>query len=380
MTGATYALLANILIAISLSVTFLALSRTSETFRQVAWFGVAYGVGALTPLSELLVHMTPYTGLFSACSFITFAGAFLVTAKGLSAYYRVPLSNRVVLGLFLASILGRAVTWGGPRDWVPYEILYQFPFAAGLGLCAHVVSRALRKRALDQVLMVMLWGCSASFLVKPFAAASLGSGATAKDYVMSTYALFSQSLSAVQLIAIALTLLLVVIRDMLAQTKIDPLSRLLNRRSFDESGKALFARMHGSGRLCTAIVFDLDYFKSINDTYGHAAGDEVIRAFAKVLRAHAPADAVCGRTGGEEFSLIVGDVSPELATRTCEAVRGAIEQLPIPALPENVRVTVSVGAAIAEEAGFSQLMARADRALYIAKHNGRNKVVTDFPQ
>ncbi len=148
----------------------------------------------------------------------------------------------------------------------------------------------------------------------------------------------------------------------------DDLSRLLNRRGFWRQAEAMRDR--------TLVLFDIDHFKRINDTLGHAAGDAAIQRFAQILRHIMGGEAVLGRVGGEEFAAALsGQDRLEIRTRA-EQVRTAFadsEQ----AL--GCGTTVSVGIAIARDAvgTLSDQMALADRALYRAKRQGRNRVVMD---
>jgi diguanylate cyclase (GGDEF)-like protein len=127
---------------------------------------------------------------------------------------------------------------------------------------------------------------------------------------------------------------------------------------------------------------DLDYFKAINDTYGHLAGDAVLVHVAEVLRQHARSADVIGRYGGEEFLILLPNTDAESALRAAARLREALVLHPAP-MPDDAQleVTGSLGvAALSElppEAGPDALLALADRRLYEAKAAGRNRVVPD---
>jgi diguanylate cyclase (GGDEF)-like protein len=122
-------------------------------------------------------------------------------------------------------------------------------------------------------------------------------------------------------------------------------------------------------------MFDLDHFKSINDRFGHAVGDEALRVFAQVLTNSMRASDVIGRLGGEEFAAIVpGDI--DVAAKIAERIRAGFEEAGVVIVGHAVGGTVSIGAACAREAvlDLDALMNRADAALYEAKRSGRNRM------
>ena len=137
-------------------------------------------------------------------------------------------------------------------------------------------------------------------------------------------------------------------------------------------------RAAGRGTPFALGMLDLDHFKAVNDTFGHAAGDEVLKAFAHCVDGALRGTDLLARIGGEEFLVIFSATAAPSARAVAERLRERVAALRIPALPEGRNITVSVG--IAEHrAGESmeQTLARTDRALYRAKEEGRNRVVVD---
>ncbi|EKZ95804.1 PleD family two-component system response regulator [Cupriavidus metallidurans] len=164
-------------------------------------------------------------------------------------------------------------------------------------------------------------------------------------------------------------------------TNSDGLTSLSNRRYFDEYLGAEWKRAQREQTQLALLMIDVDAFKGYNDTYGHVAGDEVLRRVATVIRENCarPAD-LPARFGGEEFSMILPATSPGGARLLAEKVRRAIETLRIPhaCSPTGGFVTVSIGGAVivpGSDADFSRLIEAADAGLYQAKRNGRNQVV-----
>ena len=158
----------------------------------------------------------------------------------------------------------------------------------------------------------------------------------------------------------------------------DPLSGCVNRRGFDDALGREVARAARSGQPLTLVAVDLDYFKRLNDTFGHLAGDAAIREAAQLLRTSARAGDMVARIGGEEFMLLAPNTDApgafHLAQRLVDAFRGHR----FDAVKGRIPVTVSIGVVtddrVAEGSG-EDLRARADEALYAAKRNGRNRVV-----
>jgi diguanylate cyclase (GGDEF)-like protein len=155
----------------------------------------------------------------------------------------------------------------------------------------------------------------------------------------------------------------------------DPLTGLLNRRAFLESALRLCARQGERGQPVTMLMLDLDHFKSINDRFGHAIGDEVLRVFANVARSNMRGSDLVGRLGGEEFAVIVAEPM-EFAGRIGERLRASFETAGIQIGDHAIGATVSIGAAASHEpvTDIAALIARADAALYRAKHAGRNRL------
>jgi diguanylate cyclase (GGDEF)-like protein len=122
-------------------------------------------------------------------------------------------------------------------------------------------------------------------------------------------------------------------------------------------------------------LFDLDHFKSVNDRYGHATGDEVLKAFAHTVHATMRDTDIFGRHGGEEFMMILPETDIAGACLAIERVRAAVAQADWKALGPELSVTVSAGVATWKRAEqVTQVIARADEALYEAKHRGRDRV------
>jgi two-component system cell cycle response regulator len=163
-------------------------------------------------------------------------------------------------------------------------------------------------------------------------------------------------------------------RDALAGT--DALTGLLNRRGLDARAAEAVALAQRHGRPLACLMLDLDHFKRVNDTHGHAAGDAVLQETAARLIGVSRVSDVVGRYGGEEFTLLLPETELDGAAATGEKVREGIAQRPFAVENSEIEVRVSVGVAVwnHDMTAAHDLFAAADRALYRAKKLGRDRV------
>lgn len=163
------------------------------------------------------------------------------------------------------------------------------------------------------------------------------------------------------------------------KAQIDGLTGLWNRAHFDERWEQEIERARRHGKPVSLAILDLDHFKSINDTYGHPAGDSVIQGLAKIVQRQARASDICCRFGGEEFVIVMPETPPEDARTLCERIRAELEETDWPRHPKR-KVTVSCG--VAGVAGVeggqtpdkTPWIEAADKALYASKEGGRNRI------
>ncbi|HZG83567.1 sensor domain-containing diguanylate cyclase [Paenibacillus sp.] len=150
----------------------------------------------------------------------------------------------------------------------------------------------------------------------------------------------------------------------------DPLTGLGNRRSLREA----IAGFTAGGGAFAVLILDIDRFKSINDTFGHGVGDEVLRFLSGVVRGALPSGGTCYRLGGEEFVVLLAGADAAAAFPSAERIRGTLERTPS---PTGASVTVSIGVADYPERGADEesLLVAADAALYEAKAQGRNRTI-----
>ena len=159
---------------------------------------------------------------------------------------------------------------------------------------------------------------------------------------------------------------------------IDPLTNVLNRRGFDQLAAAEISRAGRTQRALSILMIDIDHFKSVNDTHGHASGDQVLVALAGCLSGYVRSSDILGRLGGEEFAILLADTPLDGAVIAAERIRCAITKLRVGVTDGSIGLTVSVGVAELDSQAttLTEALGQADSALYQAKASGRDRVVT----
>jgi diguanylate cyclase (GGDEF)-like protein len=157
----------------------------------------------------------------------------------------------------------------------------------------------------------------------------------------------------------------------------DSLTGVLTRRAFKEDARKFVAQARRHRTRLSAVTFDLDHFKAINDTYGHAAGDKVLVAVTQAASKQLRASDLLGRLGGEEFVLLLPDTDTTAALAVAEKLRGAFRALRFAGSHPPIQVSASFGVATLDHSidDIERLLVKADEALYSAKNSGRNRSV-----
>lgn len=170
------------------------------------------------------------------------------------------------------------------------------------------------------------------------------------------------------------------IRKLQAVATTDPLTGVGNRRSFDQEITRRVTQFRRYGTPCSLLIIDADHFKTINDTWGHDAGDQVLISMAKVIAATLRDIDPLFRIGGEEFAALLPETVGPNARTAAERVRVAVSESQIPAANRRLEVTVSVGGAeLLVDDSVESWFKRADTQLYAAKKGGRNRISLDDP-
>ncbi|OCJ05061.1 diguanylate cyclase [Rhizobium sp. AC44/96] len=166
--------------------------------------------------------------------------------------------------------------------------------------------------------------------------------------------------------------------ELLQSAATDSLTETLTRRAFKQETDQLISLALRHQHNLSCVMLDVDHFKSVNDTYGHAAGDDVLRAVAATCRANLRAGDLLGRLGGEEFCIVLPHIDREGAIAVAEKVRAAISSQPIQGDFGSLSVTASFGVSSLSivTKDIDTLLAQADAAMYHAKHSGRNRCIS----
>jgi len=377
MTGATVVLAINLIVVSLLSASFATIWLHDRGQVIARWMVGVYGLGAIYFMLEFAVARLGEPPLLVTLCFATLLGALTLFDVGVARKYGVPVPRRALTAIFMFSVAACWFVNDLPRSSFTRTMVYQIPFFMVQAIGAGILWRVRSRSRLDTALMWLLALSALHFLSKPFLPRLLGDGVT-QTYLSMNYAMISQAMGTIFSVASALLFLVILARDVIADVRMlsetDALSRLLNRGGFEQHAGALLQEADAKGRPMALVICDLDHFKAINDTFGHASGDMVIRAFGAFLR-EASAQHVVGRIGGEEFAILLPGANLAAARLFAEAVRAAFSSLPVEGLPERLRCTASFG--VAERMPgemLSDLLSRADKALYEAKRDGRDCV------
>ncbi len=379
MTAAALILAINLFTASVLSVSFAVFCRCRRTKRGEFLLAIAYGLVALHALLEFAQPFLATAEPGNFIVFLTYLGAMTIMVAGVAQRLAVFVPPMLLLGLLGLGVPIYLALLGLERHDPVRPLLYQTPFVLVQLAGCWVIWRS-KRNLLNSLLLGAFLMSAIVFAAKPLLAFALGIGPNTQSFLASDYGALSQTLEAFFLISTGVLLLFAVARDMLIEVTLrsetDQLSGLLNRRGFEERCERVIAGAAHSNEPMVMILADLDHFKDINDSFGHAVGDRVIAAFARVLRSSTRAanEAFVGRVGGEEFGVLLSGGVVE-GRNYAETARKAFAGMTFDDIGPHSAFTASFGIAEFQHGEtMPDLLRRADSALYEAKRSGRNKV------
>ncbi len=348
-----------------------------EKIPALGWWGAAYLIGALSIGVWALAAARLGGPALLAVNIIGYAACGMVWTAARVFHGKAPNWAGLFAGAIVWAITNLALGAG--------PLFLQTAIGAGI-VAAYAVATASelwsdRRRAMKArwpaIVIPLLHG---AVLMLPIVLGSLLSG---PDEALTTHNTWVV-IFAIELVLYAVGTVFVVfmmvndrtVRAHKAAASIDPLTGLLNRRGFSEATARMIEREAKAGRPVTVMIFDIDHFKSINDRFGHPAGDEVLKLFSAVMNANLRITDLIGRIGGEEFAAML-PCSMEETLVAADRVREAFQNCGIEVDDAPVATTVSIGVAGGPaNTELDVLLASADTALYRAKRGGRNRVET----
>ncbi len=365
------------LMALFFAVTFIVLWRMGRLKRYVLGFGLAF---ALSAIGFLITHIFPADAfyLFHATQlFYTLGTVVLLASVCERVGQRPPLASFVAVYVISALVLAVLISFSndvGPR-LVILNIGYGVMFAMG----GMVLLAAPRRSMLDAAIIAVVAVQTADFLIRPQLTLMFESTIPPEAYKETIYYSLIGLVLGLKGVITAMVLIGATIAEWMTalreSSERDPQTGLYNRGSFEEAMHSLLRRSQAEQRPVSLVVADIDYFKRVNDTWGHQAGDKVISDFGALIARTIRDYDIAGRIGGEEFCIAVWDCTNDPTHRLAERIRQAFAGLKHSELNDNLSLTASFGVATAREGEtYAQLFARADQALYQAKSKGRDRV------
>lgn len=379
MPGAAYFMQADILYQLLNPLIFLVFAsgffiiHGRRNDRVALLIGLSYIVGAIAFISDIVFSTNDNILLRTLI-----AGFYALTAVlivgAINLYYRKDAGWHLFAAILTIHLAIYAHLLTIEADWlrsISANFGCGFIFMVGL-----VRIRPNITTRLDNILFyVGLANCAQCF-IRPLLLLTLAGGTlSASTHSEALLITTLHLVVAVAAVLTAMSLFLVLGRDMFdnleTQSDTDALTNLLNRRGFEKKIQTLFNA--DTQTIVSVAVVDIDHFKKINDTYGHASGDEVIVEIGKLLTKAGRADAISARLGGEEFVILFPEVSLVESKPRAEVIRKTFAQQTFQLDNQPVYCTLSVGVAERKRGESIQaLLSRADEVLYLAKREGRN--------
>ena len=361
---------------------FWSVLRVRPDKHSARWFAAAYAAGAMAFIAELFRFAVAkhLLALLSGGSFSVMALCFTVGLI-LRADRKPPMG--LLFGICLLSILASCASSMTTISISVRICIVQV--LAGLSLAIGIAySKGRFKTTIDKVVLSLTVMLAGFLVLTPIVTYfTVGLPQTRAEYDASV--LFTAVRFAVGVMSLGTAMLLVgeylgvMISDLKNLADRDKLTGLLNRRGFENQFQTLCATSQTDKKQVALILLDIDFFKSVNDNYGHVVGDAVIRALADVLTVHSGKEGMAARVGGEEFVVALPVSSLGEAEQCAELIRLRWQKRVHYSSDTEFCSTVSIGIALTAPGDHTVVatLERADDALYLAKKTGRNKTVSE---
>ncbi|MEM9670515.1 MAG: GGDEF domain-containing protein [Pseudomonadota bacterium] len=338
-------------------------------------FAASYTVGAVAFFVDVLFQHSTSVPIRT-----TVAGLYAVTAIllvcGIWRHYRGPAPWRALVGLLIVHLAVYASLLSLDTPWIRSlsvnfgcGMIFLFGVAAMKGRQTHTFDTLLY--------CVHITNCVLCFARPVVVALFVGEPITSENHSEELLLVSLHLFAAAAAVVTGMLLLAVLSHDIFEELRessiTDPLTGLLNRRGLDIAANKLVSKV--PSQRFTMVIADLDHFKAINDSFGHAAGDHVIASVGQIIRNLSRKTGTVGRIGGEEFVVLLPDSKLVDAVKLAEQTGDALRSLRVENVSPYLSVTASFGVAeYCTSEDLSSLFMRADHALYLAKSNGRDCV------
>jgi len=366
--------LLNPLVFTVFALGFFAIQR-HRTDNSAAFIGASYLVGTASFLADIVFIASENIAIRTGIAALYAITTILIVA-GTNLYYRKSMPWRLFGCLLALHLIGYALLLVSNAEWIR-SLAVNFSIGIMFLIGIYRIRNHVHGK-LDKLLFAVgVINCAQCF-IRPIGVALLaGGGLDNATHSESVFVITLHLFIAVSAIATAMSMFLVLGRDIVEELQMrsdtDPLSAILNRRGFEKQASEILSA--SSEKPATLAVIDIDHFKSVNDTYGHAAGDDVIRAISGLLAEYMPPHAITSRLGGEEFAFLIPDCDLTDGKSIANAFRKKISALKFNFDRAQIGCTISIGVTQYQSGETIQaVVSRADEALYLAKSDGRNCV------
>ncbi len=381
MHSPTLLILAAILTALITAVLY-AVWFFNKNIPGLRLWMLSFLLGSVFSISLLTRDMLPEVVAVAISQGAISTAAYLCLLASRMYMGRRPLQHR-----FAAAGIGALIALSLYFTVVQPHLGMRFLLAGvGPGICLLLTARTLAHGGMHRVparyLLAVVAGSHGAFLLLRPVLFQLGAAASLGQADSRLVALLSQFVVLEAIIAVVLlgfgALILAneyITTELRHLAEVDPLTSVFNRRAFMTLLDKAISSAHRTQSDLPVLVMDLDHFKTINDTWGHRAGDDVLRHFVMLANRCLRKEDVMGRLGGEEFAIFLSNAGGGGAIAVAERLRALVEAQPLATGPRPIRLTVSVGVTLRAAGDTADMvLQRADEAMYLAKERGRNRV------